>query len=167
MRMIKLIATAVFCLLVTTVVAQELEVKKGFGGLDAKISGKVPRGEKCYLYDKLHTTNLKSSGKEVTFAVCSENLSGLWLGVTAIVGKEEIDMRPSNRVEGRFSKKENITIYDIAYSNNGPEVEWVARLWKTKVMADVCAYHNERGSMCSYCRKNGYHLEDPVTSARQ
>jgi len=167
MRTVMLISTAVFFLLATLAVAQELEIEKGFKGLSAKISGRVPSGETCIAFDEPKTVTTKS-GKEITVAASSSgSLSGLWLGITAIVGNEEIDMKPSKRVKGRFSEKENITVYDLAFSDGGPEVVWVARLWKKKVMSNVCAYTRDDGKMCSYCKKNGYHLEDPVISARR
>ena len=89
-----------------------------------------------------------------------EKLPGLWLGITAIVGSKEIDFEPI-RVNGNFNESQMLSLQRIVNESGGTakNVRWVVSLWVLKVHAKVCP------NKCSYCRKNGYHMENRVTSA--
>jgi hypothetical protein len=94
--------------------------------------------------------------------VAKENLKkykGLWLGITAIIGSKEIDFTPV-RVDGYFKVKQEVSLSRIVQlsGGTGKKVRWIARLWGTKINRAACS--------CSYCKKNGCHLEGQGKSAR-
>lgn len=87
--------------------------------------------------------------------------SGLWLGITAIVGSKKIDFEPI-RVNGSIRKSKMLDPQRISNETGGyaKKVRWVVSLWVLKVHKRACA------KKCSYCRKNGYHMENRITSSR-
>jgi hypothetical protein len=84
---------------------------------------------------------------------------GLFLGVTAIVGGEEIDFAWKVKpVNGRFKETYEASAPGIIFSGSG--VEWVAALWQGKMTKSYCTYRFN--SPCKYCRKNGFHLDERI-----
>jgi hypothetical protein len=143
-----------------------------FGKLHAgaKISGKVSDSDRCgeAIIGDFVVKDGPDKGKTVRGAVWNLDKKGLWLGVTAIIDGSEKDF-PVELVQGRFSDKEYsvFTISDIAKGEAPPEtasIVWVARLWKWKVTAEVCAHLSSDGNACIYCRRNGYHMKESVAS---
>jgi len=128
----------------------DLNIKKGFTyPLSVEVSGIVPRGSECYEYEN----NVTLEDRKVH--------NGYFLGVTAIVGVEEIDFAYKVKpISGRFRERYSISPERFVLTG-GPDIIWVASLWRVKIYKNCCAKKNN-GSACEYCIQNGFHLESPV-----
>jgi hypothetical protein len=81
----------------------------------------------------------------------------LILGATLIVREKngfyrEYDLLEDMRMEGSFKK--NFTMPDVSRQLQPTFWFWRAALWEKRV--DECG--------CDYCRRNGFHLENKVSS---
>jgi len=97
----------------------------------------------------------------------------LWLGFTFFYPKDYVEDKPVKKVRRSF--KESYTVSPTRAARG--EVKYVASLWRWKVDISeckaVCVYcrdkemHKEhKYEPCQYCKKNGYHMEGRMATAR-
>lgn len=137
--------------------AQEIQIKKGIGfPLTVEVTGSVHKSAECFEY------NCKD-GQGITMDNRIPQ-QGYFLGVTAIIGGEEMDFAYRVKpVSGRFKETYTLSASALAKGGGG-NVTWVAALWRVMEHKNCCAAQNN-GRACKYCNKNGFHLESRVTKA--
>ena len=92
----------------------------------------------------------------------SRKIKGAWLGVTAVVNGTEIDFSP-REVNGKFKVNYTISATQLAKAGGGSPI-WIAKLYQFKINKATCELN---GSACSYCKKNGCHLDGDFAYARE
>lgn len=155
-RVVLLFSVMIICLFITNNALSQfsrdldLEIEKE-SMLSVEVSGFVPDDKKCTVAEDDGSREIKEE----------DYISGLFLGVTAIVGGEEKDFAYRiEPVDGKFSKEYSIRPSDFA--SKGSNVKWVVALYERKVERDLCEKF-EGGSPCKYCEENGFHLDMRVT----
>ena len=86
----------------------------------------------------------------------------LWLGFTWLTPTGDIDV-DVQKVNGDFKKNFTVPLYKI--DKNSMSCKYAVSLWRWKVSKKECN-RGPNGGPCNFCKKNGYHMEDRVSSIK-